>query len=102
MPRINRLRRSREQPGLTSAQTWALLIGPTGGEFTSEAERKAAWFEHRDELMALLPPDGRGWGWVTYEGGGFLPGEGGRVTAALRRIDELWTKSEGAQPCKTN
>ena len=85
--RINRLRRAREQCELTSAQTMALLIGPTGGEFASDAARKAAWFEHRAELMALLPPDGRGWGWVTYEGGGFMPGEGGRITAALKRID---------------
>ena len=85
MPRVNRLRRSREKPGLSLIQTWALLIGLPGG-FASDAERRAAWSTHRDELMSLLPPDGRGWAWVTYEGGGFLPGEGGRVSAALRRL----------------
>ena len=86
MPRVRR-RGHRLRGELTPGQTWALLSGPTGREFASEAERKAAWFEHRAELMALLPPDGRGWGWVTYEGGGFIPGEGGRITAALKRFD---------------
>ena len=85
MPRVNRLRRSREKPGLTTAQVLELLIGLPGG-FASDAERRAAWFAHRDELMALLPPDGRGWAWVVYEGGGFLASEGGRVSAALRRL----------------
>jgi hypothetical protein len=89
MPATKRaLRRSREKPGLTSGQTMELLIGPESrSAFRNDDERRAAWWAHRDELMALLPPDGRGWAWVAYEGGGFLPGEGGRVTAALRRID---------------
>ena len=64
------------------------MIGPAGGEFASAAEMQMAWREHKAELMELLPPDGRGWGWVTYEGGGFLPGEGARVSAALRRLDK--------------
>jgi hypothetical protein len=73
---------------LTSEQTLELLIGPVSrSAFRVDDERRAAWFEHKAELMSLLPPDGRGWGWVMYEGGGFLPSEGGRVTAALLRID---------------
>ena len=90
MPRVRR-RGHTLRGELTTAQTFELLLGPTGQEFTTDAERKAAWFAHRDELMALLPPDGRGWGWVTYEAGGFLPGEGDRVSKALRRIDSKTT-----------
>ena len=77
---------------LTPEQTLALLIGPAGAEFASDAERERAEWAHRDELTALLPPDGRGWGWVRYEGGGFLPGEGGRVTTALKRFESKETK----------
>ena len=86
MPKVRR-RGHRLRGELTAAQVMALLIGPAGAEFASEAELRAAWFQHRTELMDLLPPDGRGWGWVTYEGGGFLPGEGGRVSRALARLD---------------
>jgi hypothetical protein len=85
MPRVRR-RGHMLRGELTSEQVLELVIGLPGG-FASEAKRRAAWFAHRDELMALLPPDGRGWAWVTYEGGGFLPSEGGRVTMALTRLD---------------
>ena len=98
MPRVRR-RGHALRGELTSEQTMELLIGPGWrSAFRNNDERRAAWWAHRDELMALLPPDGRGWGWLVFEGGGFRLGEGGRITAALRRIDELWTKSEGAQP----
>ena len=87
MPRVRR-RGHMLRGELTPAQTWELLIGPGAhSAFTDDDERRVAWHEHRTELMDLLPPGGRGGGWVTYAGGGFLPGEGGRVTAALLRID---------------
>ena len=88
MATVKRRHRHLRVSGLTDAQTLELLIGPGGfrGGFADEESRRRAWHEHRTELMALLPPDGRGWGWVRYEGGGFLPGEGSRVSAALARI----------------
>jgi len=88
MPRVNRLRRAREHRNLTHAQELELLIGPSGkSAFLDEATRRQAWIEHKAELMALLPPDGRGWGWVRYEASGSVASKGGRITTALRRID---------------
>ena len=83
--RINRLRRARGGDKLTPAQEMNLLIGAPGG-FRNDAERRAAWFQHRDELLASVP-NGRPWAWILFEAGGFRPEEGNRITVALERIE---------------
>jgi hypothetical protein len=93
---VSRVNRRKKPLGhgseLTEAEELELCIGPLTepGCFPSEAARRQAYFTHREALAALLPPDGRGWGWVTYEGGGFLPGE--RIIHAEKRISEKTSK----------
>ena len=58
-------------PGLTLAQQIELAIGPRErSAFAGEAERRAAWERHRQELLALEAPDRRPWAWWFYERGG--------------------------------
>jgi hypothetical protein len=81
-------RHARETLSLSDAEEWFLLIG---GEspFPSEQAEREAWMKHRDRLMALLPPDGHGYGWLLFDGGGLLPEDEGSVYKALRRIDRI-------------
>jgi hypothetical protein len=45
-----------------------LLLGPKGGSaFDSDAARHTAWREHRAELLPLVDPGSRPWGWWQYE-----------------------------------
>ena len=82
-----------------TAAVVGLAIGPMArSHFRDEATRRAEYFKHREAIAALIgPPDPRGWGWVTYEGGGFLPHEGGRIDARLHRPrpPEINEQSEG-------
>jgi hypothetical protein len=62
-----------ENQGLTSGQRWELL-GRSGGEsrFSSETEKRAAWQDHRDELVAYARdgrPGNRPEAWWLYEAG---------------------------------
>src|ERR1035437_5850609 len=93
MPRINRLRRSREKQGLSLIQTWALLIGPTRGEFASDAERERAWWEHREALLADVNPTTRPWGFWEYEQGGQHPRHGQQAA----RLAELGLLTDAEQ-----
>ena len=66
----------------------ALLIGPTGGEFATEVEREAAWWEHREELMADVNPTTRPWAFWQYEQGGKHPARG-KEAATLEKLGML-------------
>ena len=92
MPRRRKAAREyrRNHKPLTLAEQVELCIGPvaTRSAFPDDASRRRGWIENRAELMRLLPPDGRGWAYVVYEGGGFLPEDDGRILAALARIDQ--------------
>jgi hypothetical protein len=88
MPRVNRLIRKREDTGLTVEQTLALLIGPTGDEFANDAAREAAWFLHRDELLADVNPTTRPWAYWQFEQGGKHP-KHGEEAARLAELDLL-------------
>jgi hypothetical protein len=55
---------------ITSTQEMELWLGApdAGSSFASEEERQAAWFRHRDRLMAMWACDGkRPMGWWQYE-----------------------------------
>jgi hypothetical protein len=93
VPRINRLRRSREKQGLSLTETWALLLGPTGNEFASDAFRKAAWWEHREALLADVNPTTRPWGFWQYEQGGKHPAHGQQAA----RLAELGLLTDAEQ-----
>ncbi len=84
MPTTKRRRRHVRDTRLSPQQELELLIGGGGG-FKDDSSCHAAWIEHRDELMALMP-DSKPWAWVVYEAGGFSPEEGGRITKALARL----------------
>jgi hypothetical protein len=88
---------------LTTAQTLALLIGPTGNEFASDAERKQAWLMHREALLADVNPTTRPWGFWEYEQNGQHPRHGtqaatlaelGLLTPAEKRLLTKWAKKE--------
>jgi len=93
MPRVRR-RGYSLRGELTSEQTWALLIGPTGGEFASEAEQKAAWYAHREALLADVTPTTRPWAFWQYEQGGKHPRHG--TEAAVLAAGGLLTPAEVA------
>jgi hypothetical protein len=71
------VRRRRHQGPLTSDERWELLIGPPVSRarphgFRSEADRRRAWEEHREELIAearQMRPGNRPWAWWHYEAG---------------------------------
>ena len=92
MSTTKRGRRHARDSTLTPEQELELVIGPKGKSvFPTEGERRRAYLAHQEEL---LRSSGRAWGWVTYAGGGFLPSEGSRITAALARIDSQRLKGE--------
>lgn len=64
-----------------------MIIGPVGrSAFTRPEERQAAYFRHREEILALVTPDTKPWAWVEYEGGGFETEDGQRISKALARL----------------
>ena len=71
MPRSYRT--SRTQRGLTRAQRWELLRGPNparGEAFTSEEERRRAYFKHEVGLRLAINAGCRPWGWWEYRQSG--------------------------------
>jgi hypothetical protein len=90
--RINRLRRARQQQNkLTHNQRFELILGQAGkSHFASDAERKQAWREHRDELLAAVNPTQRPWGYWQYEQGCRHPrcGKSAAVLAELGLLTE--------------
>jgi hypothetical protein len=75
---------------LTEAQTWNLLLGaaPFPHAFKDERSRRAAWFLHRDTLLAECNAGSRPEGWWDYE----QPNKrqaGERNLAALLRLGLL-------------
>jgi hypothetical protein len=53
---------------LNLEQYLELLIGPKGNSaFDSNSARRTAWREHRTELLPLVDPGSRPWGWWQYE-----------------------------------
>ena len=53
---------------LNLEQYLELLLGPKGrSAFASNAARRSAWREHREELLPLVDPGSRPWGWWQYE-----------------------------------
>lgn len=85
-------RHARERGLLSSAEELNLLIGGPS-PFPSEQARREAWMTHREALLAS-DKDGRPHAWVCYEGGGFLPSEGGRISLALVRLG-IWKPGHG-------
>ena len=55
MPR-RRIAGKRRLRALTLQEEFDLLIGPGGDVEWSDEERREAWEEHKDELMALVNP----------------------------------------------
>jgi hypothetical protein len=54
---------------LSLEQHLELLLGPTGGQsaFDSDESRCAAWREHSAELIRMVDPGSRPWGWWQYQ-----------------------------------
>lgn len=53
---------------LNLEQYLELLLGPSSGSaFDSDKARRNAWRKHRTELLALVAPGSRPWGWWQYE-----------------------------------
>jgi len=53
---------------LSLEQYLELLLGPRGNSaFDSNAARRSAWHEHRAELLPMVDPGSRPWGWWQYE-----------------------------------
>jgi len=73
-PRRRRVDKRRSQE-LTLDQMFELTIGPRGASvFASDADRRAAWEAHRDELLAIWEAEAvRPWAFWRYEPG--LPPE---------------------------
>jgi hypothetical protein len=82
MATTKRARRHARETRLTPAQELDLVIG--GSAFPSEQARRAAWRAHREEVSKLV--DGMTHAEISYEHGGFLPGE--RIRHAEQRISE--------------
>ncbi len=84
--RINRrIRNLDTRPRLTQAQQFELLLGQYSARsaFPNEDARRQAWIAHRDELTAIVE---YAWGRIRYDLGGFLPGEGCRISKARARL----------------
>jgi hypothetical protein len=95
MPRKRRTAKARRTE-LTYDQENELLYGPPGAalsDFESPFLRRAAWYEHREDLMADPTPGMRPWGWWAYEGGGQRPED---EAAELRRMGKLepWEEAQ--------
>ncbi len=69
MPRRRRIDKKRRSE-LTMEETFELTIGPhhSGSAFPSDAARRAAWVEHRDELLAMSPDTPPCWAARQYDG----------------------------------
>jgi hypothetical protein len=53
---------------LNLEQYLELLLGPKGSSaFRSDSARRNAWRKHRAELLPLVDPGSRPWGWWHYE-----------------------------------
>ena len=71
MPRTRRMAKTRKTE-LTLDQEDELLLGPGGkgiSDFESPFLRRAAWYEHREDLMADPTPGMRPWGFWEFEVG---------------------------------
>ena len=87
MPRVRR-RPHTLRGELTSAETLELILGPTGGGFANDTEREAAWWAHREALLADANPTTRPWGFWEYEQGGRHPRHG-KQAATLAELGML-------------
>lgn len=53
---------------LNLEQYLELLLGPKGvSAFDTDFSRRAAWHEHRSELLPMVDPGSRPWAWWQYE-----------------------------------
>jgi hypothetical protein len=53
---------------LNLEQYLELLLGPKeASAFDSDFARRAAWYQHRAELLPLVDPGSRPWAWWQYE-----------------------------------
>lgn len=56
------------QSALNLEQYLELLLGPNGrSAFATGADRSAAWRGHRAELLPMVDPGSRPWGWWQYD-----------------------------------
>jgi len=63
------LERPRSMGGVLNLEQYLeLLLGPKGrSAFASNAARRSAWREHREELLPLVDPGSRPWAWWQYD-----------------------------------
>jgi len=60
---------AREREGVLNLEQYLeLLLGPHGpSAFATNAERRMAWRGHRAELLPMVDPGSRPWGWWQYD-----------------------------------
>lgn len=96
MPRSYRT--SRTQRGLTRAQRWELLRGPSparGQAFESHEARQKAYTKHETELLVATNPGTRCWAWWEYRIG-WHPAESQReVLQRLGLLSDLEREAMG-------
>jgi hypothetical protein len=75
---------------LTYGEEWELLLGEGGrtSHFLSDADRKNAWFFHRERLLEMSPPGKRPWAWWAYEAREHRP-IGGEQTLRLLEMSVI-------------
>lgn len=71
MPRRLRSGKARrdqlDRPQRTELRTGRSQRGPDGPAFADEDDRRAAWDEHREELLAASKPGERPWAYFAYD-----------------------------------
>jgi hypothetical protein len=95
MPRVKR--RGHVMSMLTDEQTFELLLGPTPvteGAFASDSQRRSAWFQYRDEILASANQFSRPWGFWNFEIGHIPSRSAGERDVDLLRELNLLSEQE--------
>jgi hypothetical protein len=88
VPRRKRASKSKKR-ALTLDEELAFMIGSLPAAFPTPAEARAAWFAHRDHLMADAGEGKRPVGWWAFEAGEPQPRSRGAEAARLAQLGEL-------------
>ena len=92
---------------LNLEQYLELLLGPRGGSaFESNSARRNAWHEHQAELLPMVDPGSRPWGWWQYDAAEpVLPRESELAYLERCRLlsesERLRLQYAGTTPCRT-